>query len=75
MPDPAETTTRTTRGRWLPVAALILLALIWGYSWVVMKMALDYVEPFTFSALRTFPAGRFSTGRRNAFSRSFSSRT
>jgi drug/metabolite transporter (DMT)-like permease len=44
------------RRRWLPVAALILLALIWGYSWVVMKVALDYVEPFTFSALRTFPA-------------------
>ncbi|MCE5255182.1 MAG: DMT family transporter [Actinomycetia bacterium] len=44
------------RRRWLPVAALLLLALIWGYSWVVMKMALDYVEPFTFSALRTFPA-------------------
>ena len=42
--------------RWPQVAALLLLALIWGYSWVVMKIALDYVEPFTFSALRTFPA-------------------
>ena len=40
--------------RWLPVAALLLLALIWGYSWVVMKVALDYVQPFTFAALRTF---------------------
>jgi drug/metabolite transporter (DMT)-like permease len=39
--------------RWLPVAALLLLALIWGYAWVVMKIALDYTEPFTFSALRT----------------------
>jgi drug/metabolite transporter (DMT)-like permease len=37
----------------LPLAALLLLALIWGYSWVVMKNALDYVQPFTFSALRT----------------------
>ncbi len=44
------------RGRWLPVGALLLLALIWGYSWVVMKIALDYIEPWTFSALRTFPA-------------------
>lgn len=38
----------------LPIAALILLALIWGYSWVVMKIALDYTEPFLFSAMRTF---------------------
>jgi drug/metabolite transporter (DMT)-like permease len=38
----------------LPIAALLLLALIWGYNWVVMKIGLDYVEPFTFSALRTF---------------------
>jgi drug/metabolite transporter (DMT)-like permease len=38
----------------LPIAALLLLALIWGYSWVVMKIALDYVQPFTFAALRTF---------------------
>jgi drug/metabolite transporter (DMT)-like permease len=39
---------------WLPIAALLLLALIWGYSWVVMKIALGYVQPFTFAALRTF---------------------
>ncbi len=44
----------SARTRWLPVAALLLLALIWGYSWVVMKVALDYVQPFTFAALRTF---------------------
>jgi drug/metabolite transporter (DMT)-like permease len=37
-----------------PIAALILLALVWGYAWVVMKIALDYVQPFTFAALRTF---------------------
>jgi drug/metabolite transporter (DMT)-like permease len=40
--------------QWLPMAALLLLALIWGYSWVVMKIALGYVQPFTFAALRTF---------------------
>ena len=44
----------SAHARWLPVAALLLLALIWGYSWVVMKVALDYVQPFTFAALRTF---------------------
>ena len=48
--------TPTRRSYRLPIAALILLALIWGYSWVVMKIGLDYVQPFTFSALRTFPA-------------------
>ncbi len=41
----------------LPVAALILLALVWGYSWVVMKIALDYVQPWTFAALRTVIGG------------------
>jgi drug/metabolite transporter (DMT)-like permease len=38
--------------RW-PILALILLAIVWGYSWPLMKMALDYVEPFEFAALRT----------------------
>jgi drug/metabolite transporter (DMT)-like permease/predicted MFS family arabinose efflux permease len=42
---------------WLPVAALILLALIWGYTWPVMKIMLDYAEPFPYAALRTFLAG------------------
>ncbi|MCG3200941.1 MAG: putative cystine transporter YijE [Gammaproteobacteria bacterium] len=32
--------------------ALILLSLIWGYSWVIIKIALDYADPFSFSALR-----------------------
>ena len=41
----------------LPIAALLLLALVWGYSWVVMKIALDYVQPWTFAALRTVIGG------------------
>jgi drug/metabolite transporter (DMT)-like permease len=41
------------RGRDLGAAALALLALIWGYNWVVMKIGLGYAQPFTFSALRT----------------------
>jgi drug/metabolite transporter (DMT)-like permease len=36
-----------------PALALAVLALIWGYSWVVMKVALGYSQPFTFAALRT----------------------
>jgi drug/metabolite transporter (DMT)-like permease len=42
------------RGRELGALALALLALIWGYNWVVMKIGLGYAQPFTFSALRTF---------------------
>ncbi len=42
------------RGRDLGALALVLLALIWGYNWVVMKVGLEYAQPFTFSALRTF---------------------
>ena len=42
------------RGRDLGALALALLALIWGYNWVVMKIGLEYAQPFTFSALRTF---------------------
>jgi drug/metabolite transporter (DMT)-like permease len=53
---PAETLggADSKRSYRLPIAALLLLALVWGYSWVVMKIALDYVQPFTFAALRTF---------------------
>ena len=33
--------------------ALMLLCLIWGYNWVVMKNALHFSDPFDFAALRT----------------------
>ncbi|WP_295008870.1 EamA family transporter [uncultured Dechloromonas sp.] len=33
--------------------ALIILSLVWGYNWVVMKQVVPYVDPFDFSALRT----------------------
>ena len=35
-------------------AALFMLTLIWGYNWVVMKLAVQYASPFQFAALRTF---------------------
>ena len=38
------------RARDLGALALALLALIWGYNWVVMKIGLEYAQPFTFSA-------------------------
>ncbi len=34
--------------------ALMLLTFIWGYNWVVMKIALQSAGPFQFAALRTF---------------------
>jgi drug/metabolite transporter (DMT)-like permease len=44
----------TLDSRRLAAPALFLLALIWGYNWVVMKIALQYSQPFTFAALRSF---------------------
>ena len=38
--------------RSVPFAALAALVFIWGYSWIVMKIALRYAHPFDFAALR-----------------------
>jgi drug/metabolite transporter (DMT)-like permease len=43
--------------RYLPVLALALLALIWGYSWVPGKLGVVNSSAFIFAALRTLPAG------------------
>jgi drug/metabolite transporter (DMT)-like permease len=40
------------RSRSAPAAALVAMVLIWGYSWVVMKVALRYAHPFDFAMLR-----------------------
>ena len=42
------------RSAYLPFGALAMLALIWGYNWVVMKVGVRYSDPFTFAALRNF---------------------
>jgi drug/metabolite transporter (DMT)-like permease len=52
-------TVSARRAAYLPFAALVLLALVWGYNWVVMKVAMQYAEPFTFAALRTFVGAIF----------------
>lgn len=36
----------------LHIFLLVFTITTWGYSWVLMKMGLDYVEPFTFAAIR-----------------------
>ena len=42
-----------------PVAALVALVLMWGYSWILMKIALRHAHPFDFSALRVAIGGAF----------------
>jgi drug/metabolite transporter (DMT)-like permease len=44
------------RDGYLAAAALAALALIWGYSWVVMKVGLQYAPPFVFATLRNLLA-------------------
>jgi drug/metabolite transporter (DMT)-like permease len=48
--------------RYLPLIALGLLALIWGYTWVPLKIGVGYCPPFTFAALRTLPGGLLLLG-------------
>jgi drug/metabolite transporter (DMT)-like permease len=35
-----------------PIAALVAMVVIWGYSWVVMKIGLRHAHPFDFAAIR-----------------------
>ena len=47
----------TTSSRpWLPVAALVILTIIWGVTWVIAKQGLAYAPPFAFAADRAFCA-------------------
>jgi drug/metabolite transporter (DMT)-like permease len=43
-------------------AALLLLSVIWGYNWVVMKLALQYSTAAQFAAMRTFGGAVFLLG-------------
>lgn len=40
-----------------PLLALAVLSLVWGYNWVVMKEAVRFADPLTFSAMRSFFGG------------------
>jgi drug/metabolite transporter (DMT)-like permease len=42
------------RHRLLAYASLAALAVIWGYGWVTMRIAVRYADPFVFAAMRTF---------------------
>lgn len=43
---------RSWGSTYAPLVALALLALIWGYNWVVMKVGVRDCDPFTFAAIR-----------------------
>jgi len=47
---------------WPALLALVLVPLIWGYNWVVMKSALTYVGPLEFAAMRFVPASLILLG-------------
>lgn len=40
------------RNRFALWLTIIIITLLWGYAWVVMKQALQYMGPFTFTTLR-----------------------
>ncbi len=48
---------RPERRRTLALVALGVLALVWGYNWVVTKIAVQDASPFTFAAWRTLGGG------------------
>lgn len=39
------------------LSAVSVLTLVWGYNWVMMKIALHYAAPFTFAYSRTLGGG------------------
>ncbi|MYL40280.1 DMT family transporter [Virgibacillus salexigens] len=40
------------KNRTLIGSLILIITLLWGYAWVLMKQALDYMGPFTFSSFR-----------------------
>jgi drug/metabolite transporter (DMT)-like permease len=44
------------------ILALILMSLIWGYNWVLVKEAMRVASPFDFSAIRTIGGGMILLG-------------
>lgn len=44
--------TLVRKSGWWVGSLILLVTLIWGYAWVLMKIGLQYMGPFTFSAFR-----------------------
>lgn len=43
---------RKPESQLLPLLAIVALAVIWGYNWIMVKVGVTYAPPFTFAALR-----------------------
>jgi drug/metabolite transporter (DMT)-like permease len=52
----------STQRNWLAVLGLGAMAAIWGYNWVIMKLALQFAGPFAFASLRAIAAGALLFG-------------
>lgn len=52
-PNPEQSSVTTRKNQRLALLALAVMALVWGYNWVVMKKVMAYVGAYDFSALRT----------------------
>lgn len=49
----------TDKKKWVIGLLILLITLLWGVAWVLMKVGLEYMGPFTFSSLR-FATGTFT---------------
>ncbi|WP_228550264.1 DMT family transporter [Salinibacillus xinjiangensis] len=45
-------TSMLPKHKWMIWIVILVVTLIWGYAWILMKSALQYMGPFTFSAFR-----------------------
>lgn len=50
--NPTSFITILKNHKWALWTAIIIITLLWGYAWVLMKEAINYMGPFTFSAFR-----------------------
>ena len=46
----------------LAISGLVVLTLIWSYSWIFMKQVTSYIGAFDFTALRCIFPGRWRAG-------------
>ncbi len=44
----------SSKARLWAALGIVVLSLLWGYTWVVAKQALDYAPPFTLTFMRVF---------------------
>jgi drug/metabolite transporter (DMT)-like permease len=65
---------RKPESQLLPLLAISVLAVIWGYNWIMMKVGVTYAPPFTFAALRALLGALMLFGVMALLRRSFAPR-